>query len=104
MCIAVAAAAAILLSAPAAAQPSLSVLHVFAGETEPQHPNGLLAASDGAFYGTSSDGGAFHRGSIFRLAADGSVAVLHSFSGPDGAAPRAALIQGSDGDFYGTTV
>jgi uncharacterized repeat protein (TIGR03803 family) len=71
------------------------------------HPQGgLLAASDGALYGTAQDGGANNLGTVFKLNLDGSsFTVLYNFTGVsgDGAAPRGKLIEGSDGALYGTT-
>src|SRR5262249_40213075 len=68
---------------------------------------GLLQASDGRLYGTTSAGGALGRGSIFVMTPDGqggwTLSTLHSFNDADGSVPLAALIQGKDGKFYGTT-
>ena len=64
----------------------------------------LIEATDGQFYGTTSTGGAFGFGTIFRTNASGDVTLLYSFTGGrGGAAPSAALVQASDGSFYGTT-
>src|SRR5581483_9348026 len=66
----------------------------------------LLQAGDGLLYGTTSAGGAFGQGTIFRISADGGqFQVLHSFGAGtnDGARPFAALVEGSDGFLYGTT-
>ena len=67
----------------------------------------LIQASDGDFYGTTSEGGRFDRGCAFRMTRDGQVSVLHEFGDPDrvdGAGPREALVQASDGLLYGVTV
>jgi uncharacterized repeat protein (TIGR03803 family) len=60
---------------------------------------------DGNFYGTTSNGGQFNQGTVFRISPDGVETVLYSFAGgpSDGAQPNGSLIQGSDGNFYGTT-
>jgi uncharacterized repeat protein (TIGR03803 family) len=63
----------------------------------------LLQASDGHFYGTTTDGGESGRGTIFRVTASGGFESLHSFRGEDGAAPMSQLIEASDGSLYGTT-
>jgi len=65
---------------------------------------GLIQASDGNLYGTTSQGGANGYGTIFSIAADGSgFTVLRSFTlATDGANPQAALIQARDGNLYGT--
>ncbi|MBE2283556.1 MAG: hypothetical protein IAE77_08840 [Prosthecobacter sp.] len=64
---------------------------------------GLVQGQDGSFYGTTSKGGAYAKGTVFRLGPDGKMTVLHSFSGMDGDSPQAGVVQASDGDFYGTT-
>ena len=66
---------------------------------------GLIQATDGSFYGTTRNGGASGRGTIFRLDAAGTVTTLHHFTGgSDGAYPYAGVIQAADGTFYGTTL
>jgi uncharacterized repeat protein (TIGR03803 family) len=69
--------------------------------------SGLAKGSDGNFYGTTSSGGAYNLGTVFKITSHGAHTTLYSFcpqSGcPDGSAPYGALIQGHDGNFYGTT-
>jgi uncharacterized repeat protein (TIGR03803 family) len=66
---------------------------------------GLVLASDGNFYGTTSQGGAVDgiSGTIFKITSAGTLTTLHSFNGIDGAGPNAPLIQGADGQLYGMT-
>src|SRR5205814_5965468 len=63
----------------------------------------LIQATDGAFYGTTTRGGAADRGTAFRMDTTGTVTILHSFGADsdDGTEPWAGLIQASDGNFYG---
>jgi len=63
---------------------------------------GLVEASDGSFYGTTSGGGASASGTVFKITGQGELTTLHSFNGTDGATPYAGLLQASDGNFYGT--
>jgi len=64
----------------------------------------LVQARDGSFYGTTSAGGKFGGGTVFRLTPSGVLATLHSFEcAADGCSPQAALIQASDDNLYGTT-
>jgi len=62
-----------------------------------------LQGSDGAFYGTTDEGGASGWGTVFKITANGTHTLLHSFNNTSGRWPAAGLVQGSDGDFYGTT-
>jgi len=68
---------------------------------------GLLLANNGNFYGTTTAGGAYNNGTVFKTTSTGTLTVLYSFchatTCPDGEAPFAGLIQGSNGNLYGTT-
>ena len=84
-----------------------AVLHAFAGgPRDGTNPNaGLLQGSDGALYGTTSQGGG-GLGTVFKLNPDGSgYTLLHTFgiSPGDGSFPQAGLVQGIDGALYGAT-
>jgi uncharacterized repeat protein (TIGR03803 family) len=71
----------------------------------------MVQGRDGNLYGTSTDGGASGRGTIFQLTPDGKVTVIHSFSGgADGCLGpinsllgqfNSALLVGTDGNLYG---
>jgi uncharacterized repeat protein (TIGR03803 family) len=64
---------------------------------------GLVQATDGNFYGTTSEGGAYGVGTVFRMTSGGSLTTLHPFDGTDGSYPAASVVQGTNGAFYGTT-
>ncbi len=87
----------------------LSALHSFAsGATDGASPNGLVQASDGNFYGTTSLGGSVTapgKGTFYKLTLAGDFTVLHSFTGgaTDGDNPTGSLIQATDGNLYGMT-
>src|SRR6266496_2562894 len=84
---------------------TVTTLHSFNGG-DGRSPEATLAqGSDGSFYGTTSSGGAFFQGTVFRMTSSGAITVLHSFNSflGEGAVPIAGLVQGSDGNFYGTT-
>jgi uncharacterized repeat protein (TIGR03803 family) len=83
---------------------NLTTLHSFAGDDGGNPHAGLIQASDGSFYGTTSTGGTYGDGTVFRMDSSGNLTTIHSFTGSDGANPYARLIQATDGDFYGTTV
>ncbi len=81
-----------------------SQLHEFGGSGDGSLPGGALISIGGFLYGTTSDGGANNRGSIFRIMTDGSgYSKIYDFAaGPDGNYPYGSLI--SDGTFlYGMT-
>jgi uncharacterized repeat protein (TIGR03803 family) len=84
-----------------------AVLHSFgtvAGEAQTPQA-GLLAGTDGAFYGTTYSGGSSNKGTVFALNRDGShYRVLHSFAGKGGQSPAGALMESMDGLLYGTTI
>jgi uncharacterized repeat protein (TIGR03803 family) len=83
----------------------ITLLYSFNGKPDGQFPYaGLLAGSDGEFYGTTSAGGAYGAGTVFRLDQDGKEIVLHSFTGKDGANPVAGVIRDKQGNLYGTTL
>ena len=64
---------------------------------------GLVVGPDGNFYGTTTQGGTNHNGTVFQLTPAGAFTSLLSFDGTHGASPYAALTPGHDGNLYGTT-
>ena len=72
---------------------------------------GLIQATDGNLYGTTSSGGAYCApygcGTIFRISLSGTLKTLYSFCPetgcPDGDYPLAGLYQATNGKLYGTT-
>lgn len=100
----------------------LTMLHSFCAEpncvdgSEPYA--GLVEGTDGNFYGTTYNGGAYSNGlcsggfagcgTIFKISSNGTFTTLYSFCAQpsciDGANPEDGLVQGFDGSFYGVTV
>lgn len=76
----------------------------YPGNGDGVNPNGLVAGSDGNYYGTTANGGSNGLGTFFRVTPAGVETVLYSFAGggSDGADPE-GVIQGTDGNFYGAT-
>ena len=73
---------------------------------------GLLLSTNGYLYGTTSEGGAYDGGIIFRLSLTGGFTVVHSFNGQTsqnqqfvqgGAGPNSTLVQANEGSLFGTT-
>jgi uncharacterized repeat protein (TIGR03803 family) len=70
----------------------------------------LIQATDGNFYGTTSQGGANGAGygTIFEITSGGALTTLHSFCSEsdcaDGIAPFGGLVQATSGTFYGATL
>jgi|HubBroStandDraft_1064217.scaffolds.fasta_scaffold17147_3 uncharacterized repeat protein (TIGR03803 family) len=71
---------------------------------------GIVQASDGTFYGTTTSGGdgAGVNGTVFKITPAGVLTTLYTFCpdypscGTDGSDPL-GLVQGSNGNFYGVT-
>ena len=97
------------LSSGAWAQSEYETLYKFTGGTDGSSPTaGVIFDSAGNLYGTTTFGGAYGYGTVFKLApdSDGSWAesVLYAFKGdPDGYFPESGLIFDAAGNLYGTT-
>ncbi|MGB8117104.1 MAG: choice-of-anchor tandem repeat GloVer-containing protein, partial [Candidatus Sulfotelmatobacter sp.] len=87
----------------------LTTLHSF-DSTDGAYPYAaLIQATNGTFYGTTSEGGTANCsyglpcGSVFSITSGGTLTTLHSFDSTDGEKPDAALVQDTNGTFYGVT-
>jgi uncharacterized repeat protein (TIGR03803 family) len=81
------------------------VLNTFTQSDQGYQPEGgLVQASDGNFYGATSEGGANGYGTLYQvIPSTGKLKILFAFAdGNPGANPVGALIQGLDGFLYGT--
>src|ERR1022692_846017 len=98
--------AVVALNSPAQ---TVTVLHNFAGSDGANPAVGLVLATDGNFYGTTSTGGnnGTNAGTAFRITTSGTLTTLYNFCQQqycgDGAQPM-QIIQGRDGNFYGVTI
>jgi uncharacterized repeat protein (TIGR03803 family) len=67
---------------------------------------GVIQASDGNLYGTTTGGNTGH-GTIYKITPSGTASLLYTFCThqgcPDGNGPWGGLMQASNGYFYGTT-
>ena len=98
--------AAVLLALPCGAHAqTYTVLHVFSGRPDGALPYaGLIRDSAGNFYGTTSGGGAFNFGTVFKMTPTGTVNILYSFRGAaDQENPWSGLIRDARGNLFGTT-
>jgi uncharacterized repeat protein (TIGR03803 family) len=90
---------------------TVTTLHTFCSQTgctDGESPvAGLVQATNGNFYGTTTGGGANNAGTVFEITAAGKLTTLYSFCSQtgctDGDAPSAGLVQATNGNFYGTT-
>jgi len=82
---------------------TLTTLHSFGGIDGAYPYAGLVQATDGNLYGTTSFEGGGSYGTVFKITPSGALTTLHTFSGADGTDPYATLIQATDGNLYGTT-
>jgi uncharacterized repeat protein (TIGR03803 family) len=83
---------------------TLKTLHSF-DYTDGAYPRaGLVQATNGNLYGTTSDGGGdIGYGTVFKITPSGTLTTLHSFDPTEGTNPEAGVIQATSGNFYGTT-
>jgi uncharacterized repeat protein (TIGR03803 family) len=87
-------------------------LYTFTGGADgatPRH-DGLIQASNDAYYGTTQSGGLvspgecrFGCGTIFKFVPGAGVTTVHQFDGSSGDGPLAGVIEGRDHRLYGTT-
>jgi len=96
---------------------NLTTLYTFGQGGHGNEPYaGLIQATDGNFYGTTSFGGTNDAcpmdvclGTLFKITSGGKLTTLYDFCSQggydctDGAFPQAALAQDTNGKFYGTT-
>lgn len=84
---------------------SFYVMHNFTGGADGANAlNGLMMGAAGFMYGTTSAGGAYGNGTIFRIGPTGIFQTIYAFKGgSDGSSPQGFLIEDSAGHLYGTT-
>jgi uncharacterized repeat protein (TIGR03803 family) len=78
-----------------------TVLHAFTGPPDGSEPAGeLMLDHEGNIYGTTTGGGSYGAGTLFKIAHSGQFAILHSFTG---GSPNGTLIRDERGSLYGAT-
>jgi uncharacterized repeat protein (TIGR03803 family) len=82
-----------------------TTLYSFTGKSDGGSPFcNLIRDGNGNLYGTTSGGGTFRFGTVFKIDSQGHESVLHNFAGgSDGESPMAGLVLDSKGNLYGTT-
>jgi uncharacterized repeat protein (TIGR03803 family) len=84
-----------------------TVLYKFPRNTHGSQTAGVILDGAGNLYGTTTNGGAHGRGTVFKLTPGANNAwtetTLHSFDGKNGAFPGANLTFDTSGNLYGTT-
>jgi uncharacterized repeat protein (TIGR03803 family) len=83
-----------------------TVLHNFNTSTDGGTPyGGLVQATDGNFYGTTTTGGSLGGGTIFKITTAGVFSVVYNFNPNDatGSDPESNLTQHTNGLLYGDT-
>ncbi len=84
---------------------TLTTLYNFGAPGGPGSPGATFAQGrDGNLYGTSSAGGSYGHGTVFKITTSGSLKVLHNFDGARGYFPAGGLTLATNGNFYGTTM
>lgn len=93
------------LGAVAAQAQTFTTLLSFSNSDGAQPQASLIRDAQGNLYGTTSNGGTYGFGTVFKLDPSGNETVLHSFAGnlDDGGTPVANLIMDASGNLYGTT-
>ncbi len=85
---------------------AVTVLYSFTGTGgDGVTPIGVVLDAQGNLYGSTSGGGAFGNGTVFKVDTTGAETVLYSFTGAggDGADPSGGLVLDAEGSLYGTT-
>jgi uncharacterized repeat protein (TIGR03803 family) len=80
---------------------ALTNLVVFDGTNGSGAARSLIQGKDGNLYGTTDYGGAYGRGTVFKMTLDGVLTTVASFRDTN-ASPPYSIMQASDGCFYGT--
>jgi uncharacterized repeat protein (TIGR03803 family) len=83
----------------------LTTVHRFDLSDGAYPTGGLIQATDGNLYGTTSEAYAAHDGygTVFIINPEGVLTTLHTFDLSDGAWPLGGLLQDTNGKLYGTT-
>jgi uncharacterized repeat protein (TIGR03803 family) len=91
-----------LMATWASAQ-TLTVLHSFSAKADGAFPyGGLVMDPAGNLYGTTSTGGRYKDGTIYKIDTSGKMTVLHQFTRKEACSSFAPLLIDKHGNLYGT--
>lgn len=80
------------------------VLYSFTGGSDGGSPAaGVVMDAEGNLYGTTSKGGSYSQGAVYKVDTSGQETVIYSFNGTGGSAPVSGVILDNSGNLYGTT-
>lgn len=83
---------------------ALTTLASFSGANGAYPVGGVVLATNGIYYGTTSSGGAYGFGTVFAWSSANGLTTVVSFNGTNnGSSPLAGLVTNQDGNLYGTT-
>lgn len=82
-----------------------TVIHRFAGGTDGFEPQSNVTRDpSGNLYGTTTLGGNYDSGIVYKIAPNGKETVLYTFTGgADGGLPVGGVVRDTNGNLYGTT-
>ncbi len=84
---------------------TLANLFSFDGFTNGGDPRPrLVEYTNGLFYGTTSGGGTYDKGTVFTISPEGAFNLLVTVDGTNGSEPYGGVMLAKDGNFYGTTM
>ncbi|HEY7099556.1 MAG TPA: choice-of-anchor tandem repeat GloVer-containing protein [Terriglobales bacterium] len=84
---------------------TISVLYTFQGTPDGAQVYGNLAGDRaGNSYGVTTQGGAFDKGTIFKIDSAGTETILHNFNGDDGSPGYSGLTRDAENNLYGVTL
>jgi uncharacterized repeat protein (TIGR03803 family) len=83
-----------------------TLMHAFAGGSDGAYPQAsVILDTAGNLYGTTTWGGSFNAGVVYKVTAARKESVIYAFTGgADGAGPTSDLVRDAKGNLYGTTV
>jgi len=82
-----------------------TILHFFTGGTDGAQPDGAVTRlGNGDLIGTTTSGGAYGSGTLFKISSKGKFEVLHAFTSDDGSEARGNLHRDKSGNLYGTAL